>query len=119
MHYCCHRFVVLWKYHAKHHELSAKKLNGFNALYCSVQEHICLNMFPVFFAGYLSNLSFLETLLWYCFASYNSVRSHTVDDIASLGYHQYHHEHPNHYFGISLGAFDLGLNYLKSYIINK
>ena len=91
-----------WEYHKQHHMLTELTLDGYNAQYSSIVEHIIGNIFPVIFPAYMAKLSYYETLVWFCFAEHNSVMSHTNAD----GYHQIHHKYPNRHFSTIVGLFD-------------
>lgn len=97
---------LLWRFHAKHHEIGKHDLHGYNALYSSTTEHIFANLLP----AYITSIWFTsnEKVLWFSFMLMNSSISHYYDpdSLSKIGYHQLHHVYPNRNFGTSLGLFD-------------
>lgn len=91
--------TILWEYHKVHHD---DELSGFNAFNCSITEHFLLNLFPVFFVSESLFNTKEASLLWFTFATLNTVYSHHNKN----SYHAFHHIHWHKHYGTSLRYFD-------------
>ena len=102
--YCIHRSfhknAFLWRFHSQHHKVFEP--NGFAAWDASLFEHLVCNLFPVYATSILSGLSQPAAMVWYCFATWNSVKVHAQIN----SYHFKHHRNPNSHYGLSVGLMD-------------
>jgi sterol desaturase/sphingolipid hydroxylase (fatty acid hydroxylase superfamily) len=112
LHLFMHKY--LWNYHKMHHELTIEKLNGYNAQYSSITDHILTSLLPVFLTAQICNLSYLSTVIWFCLCEYGSVSSHLSNE---LNYHSLHHKYNNINYGTSIGLFDT-LYYIYKKVIS-
>lgn len=74
--YYTHRLLhnVLWKHHAKHHELITTVAVG--TLNSSVIENIISNLFPILIMPFIINMSYITAVIWTVMATISAVTAH-------------------------------------------